>query len=515
MPCSETSRINGSLNSHLSLVLPAFYVSNWDSSPYRRLRYNDAGRQSNFAFYFFTLKFKGMKKKEVKKAKDAGSVQMPIVNPNAAGIDIGDTIHAVAVPPDREEKSVRIFGTMSQDLEEITRWLEKCGVDSVAMESTGVYWKPVFNYLIHRGFEVYLVNPQQLKNISGRKTDMSDAAWIQQMHSLGLLRSSYLPGDQQESLRTLVRHRRTLTRESSRFVLRMEKAMELMNLKLHTVISDLTGKTGRAIVEAILAGERNPRNFLPLVDSRIQATPEEIVKSLEGDWQDDQLFMLAENYRCYQFFKECIAKCDQAIESKLQTYAAVCHEGELPKSVEEPDKKKKRKKKNKNTPAFDIQSYLISILGVDTSAIFGISEISALEILAETGTDIKKWPDAKHFVSWLNICPNNKESGGKLKSSKLQKKRSNAASQAFRMAANSLGTSDNWLGDYFRRKKAKGGNIYAIIATANKLATIYYKMVSEKQPFSPLDLQKYREQRNNSKIAYLERKLESLKKQVA
>lgn len=486
-----------------------------DKTPYRRLRRDYAGRQGFIAFVFLSLKSKVMKEKVVRKTKDAESVAMPVVNPNAAGIDIGDTIHAVAVPPDREEQSVRIFGTMSQDLEEITLWLKKCKVDSVAMESTGVYWKPVFNYLVHRGFEVYLVNAKETKNISGRKTDMSDAAWIQQMHSLGLLKSSYLPGDQQESLRTLVRHRRLLTRESSRFVLRMEKAMEVMNIKIHTVISDLTGKTGIAIVEAILAGERNPRNFLSLIDPRIKATPETIEKSLEGDWQEDQLFMLAENYECYKFFKERIAKCDKAIESELQKYTAARNEGEIPTTMEQANKKITRKKKNKNAPPFDIRSYLISILGVDTSAIFGLSEIGALEILAETGTDIKKWPDAKHLISWLNVCPNNKESGGKLKSSKLAKKKSNAASQAFRMAANSLQKSDNWLGDYFRRMKAKGGNKYAIIATANKLATIYYKMVSEKVEFMPVNLQEYREQRNKTKIAYLERKLESLKKQVA
>jgi hypothetical protein len=271
-----------------------------------------------------------MKKKEPKKAKAPSFIPMELVNPHAAGIDVGDTLHAVAVPKDRDEQSVRTFGTMSRDLEEIVVWLEKCGVNTIALESTGVYWKPLFNYLIRHGFEVYLVNARNVRNVTGRKTDQSDAQWLQQLHSCGLLQSSYLPDNEQESLRTLVRYRRTLTEESSRFVLRMQKALELMNIKLHTVISDLTGKTGTAIVEAIIGGERNAANFLPLIHGCIKADHQVIVKSLEGNWRAEQLFTLEENYTCYQFFQERIAKCDQAIEAQLQQYAAVHNEGEVP-----------------------------------------------------------------------------------------------------------------------------------------------------------------------------------------
>ena len=349
-----------------------------------------------------------------------------------------------------------------------------------------------------------------MRNVTGRKSDQGDAEWLQQLHSCGLLKSSYLPDDQQESLRTLVRYRKTLTEESSRFVLRMQKALELMNIKLHTVIRDLMGKTGTAIVEAIIAGERNAANFLPFIDGRIKADHQTIVKSLQGNWREEQLFTLAESYTCYKFFLERIAACDKEIEIQLQQYAAAGNDGEVP-LIEA----SKVKKKNKWTPKLDTPLFLKSVLGVDVLAIYGISEVSALTILAETGTDMSKWVNEKHFVSWLNLCPNNKISGGKLISSMLMKKKPNPASQAFRMAANGVQRSDHWLGDYFRRIKSKGGHKYAIVATANKIATIYYKMVSNKVEFNPMDLQQYQEKRNNAKIAYLEKKLEFLKKQTA
>lgn len=462
------------------------------------------------------FKHKVMKKKGLKKAKEKEFVAMEVVNPHAAGIDVGDTIHAVAVPAGRDVQSVRTFGAMTCDLEAIVAWLEKCGVDTVAMESTGIYWKPLATLLIQHDFEVYLVNARHVRNVSGRKTDQSDAQWLQQLHSCGLLKSSYLPDDIQEALRVLVRHRRTLTQESSRFVLRMQKALELMNIKLHTEISDLTGKTGTAIVEAIISGERNARNFLPFVHPRIQADREDIVKSLQGNWRDEQLFALEENYTCYKFFLERIAKCDRAIEARLQEFAAAENEGELPdKEVEKCNDTKPIKKKNKNSPKFDVSSYLKSIHGVDVLAIYGMNDIGAMEILAETGTDLSKWETVEHFRSWLNLCPNNKITGGKLVSSKLMKKKANPASQAFRKAANACQRSDHWLGDYFRRMKAKGGNKYAIVATANKIVTIYYTMVSEKIEFNPPDLSEYQEKRKNAKIAYLERALRSLKKDSA
>lgn len=306
------------------------------------------------------------------------------------------------------------------------------------MESTGIYWKPLFSLLMRRGIEVFLVNANHVRNVTGRETGVGDVAWIQQPHSCGLLRNSYLPSENQELLRTFVCLRQTLMQDSSRCVLRMEKAMELMNLKLHTVISDITVLTGTSIVEAIIAGEREAKNFLPLIHSRIKARPEVIEKSLQGQWRDDQLYALELGYRCYCFFQTEISKPDQKIETGLERYAASKNGGEIPLTEMETNKKR-----NKNAPTTSMSNVMKAILGADVLKIYGLSELSALSVLTETGSDMSKWLNEKHFVSWLNLCPNNKVSRGKLLSSKVRKK-SNSAGQAFRMAANSVQRSDHW-----------------------------------------------------------------------
>jgi len=465
-----------------------------------------------------------MPKTTIKKALSSSFVSLPLVNPNAAGIDIGDTLHAVAVPAGRDEQQVQTFGTMTCDLEEIVTWLKNCQVETVAMESRGVYWKPLFTVLIQNGFEVYLVDAKRVRNVTGRKNDQTDAQWLQQLHSCGLLNSCYLPDEEQEALRTLTRYRKCLVGDSSRFVLRMQKALELMNIKLHTVIRDITGKTGIAILEAIIGGERKGENFLPFVDRGIKADRATIVASLQGNWREEHLFTLAQSYQFYQFYQERIASCDLQIERQLQQlnsfdntpepqlYASNTSPAEVALQL---NSKQPKKKKNKNSPRFDIPTYLKSIHGVDVVAIYGISDRAALEILAQTGTNLSKWPTQKHFVSWLNLCPNNKISGGKLISSMLMKKKANTASQALGSAANAAQKSNHWLGDYFRRMRAKGGNKYALVATAHKMATIYYKMVRYKQEFTPLDLFDYQQKYKLAKIAFLERKLEQLKKQAA
>jgi hypothetical protein len=294
----------------------------------------------------------------------------------------------------------------------------------------------------------------------------------------------------------------------------MEKALELMNVKIHSVISDLMGKTGTAIVQAIIAGEREPENFIQHIDYRIKADHEEIKKSLKGNWRAEHLFLLEENYKLYEFVQERIISCGKEIEVHLQKMVALNNEGIIEELVEEGVLKKKNIKKGKNQPRYNVREYLLKIHGVDVIDIFGINESSALEILAETGTDLPKWENEKKFVSWLNLCPNNKITGGKLISSSVLKKKAGLATMAFRAAANSVQKSDNWLGDYFRRKKAKGGNKYAVVATARKIAIIYYKMVRYKQGFKPIDTNEYRENYKASKIAWLEKQLAKLK-QVA
>lgn len=439
------------------------------------------------------------------KAEKGKSVSMAMVNPNAAGIDIGDSLHVVAVPADRDATSVRNFGAFTEDLEKIALWLKECSIETVAMESTGIYWKSLFTVLVQHGFDVNLVNAKHTRNITGKKDDENDAQWIQKLHSCGLLNSCYLPDDHTETLRTLVRHRRSLIQDGSRYVLRMQKSMELMNIKIHTVISDIKGKTGTAIVKAIIGGERDPRNFLPLIDGRIKASREEILKSLQGNWRTEHLFLVRQCYNLYQNIQTQMHLCDIQIEKVLQS---------MPQQRENPAQKPTKRRKSKNQPPFDTTDYLTRIHGIDVTQIYGMSEIGGLEILSETGTDLSKWYNEKKFVSWMNLCPNNKISGGKLISSQLLRKKPNPAAQAFRMAANAVQSSNHWLGDYFRRMRSKGGQKYAIVATARKLAIIYYKMVRFKEPFTPFDIDLYREKYRLAKIKYLERALERLR-QVA
>ena len=467
-----------------------------------------------------------MSKKTSKETEKQNIVLMEMVHAHAAGIDISDTEHVVAVPENICKDRVRKFGAMTCDLQLIVLWLKECLIRTVAMESTGVYWKPLFSVLVRAGFEVYLVNSKTVKNVSGRKTDEDDAMWIQKLHSCGLLKSSYLPDDQQDALRTLVRYRRTLVQDSTRFVNRMQKSLELMNIKFHTVISDIVGQTGKAVVEAIIDGERKAENFLPLIGNKIKADHETIRKSLEGNWRQEHLFALKQSYEMYKIYRERIEEFDKQIEKQLTEYEAKCNEGVIEIKKGNTDKsdaddighgnpKRIKKKKDKNHPPFDVRGFLERIHGTDVLAIYGLSETSGLEILAETGTDLSRWENEAHFRAWLNLCPNNKISGGKIISSRMMKKKPNAASQAFRYAANGVQKSDHWLGDYFRRMKAKGGNKYAVLATAGKIATIYYKMVRYKEEFKPLDLEEYQQKYKQAKIAYLERTLKRLKGEAA
>lgn len=445
--------------------------------------------------------------KDVKKKL---SVQMPIVHSDAAGIDVGDTFHVVAVPADRDPVPVRRFDSYTCDLVEIVKWLQVCKIRTVAMESTGVYWKNLFYVLIQNDFEVYLVNARHTKNVTGRKSDESDAQWIQKLHSCGLLNSGFLPDNETERLRTIVRHRKKLQENSSSCILRMQKCLELMNIKIHTLLRDMTGKTGLAIIEAIIGGERNPEKFLPLVHYSVKAKLEDIMKSLQGNWREEYLFLLKQQFDTYLYYQQQINEVDRYIKVLMQNYLPENEEVQ-PTITKTPTGRISKKKKSKNQPGFDVRSHLHKILEVDVMEIYGISETTALQIFAECGTDYSKWPTAAHFVSWLNLSPNIKVTGGKIVSRSMMKKKPNMATQAFRMSANGLRNTKSWLGDYFRRMRAKGGQKYAIVATARKLAMIYYEMVKNKKPFIPFDRSEYNKRNMQMKIAKLEKVLERLK----
>jgi len=430
--------------------------------------------------------------------------QLTVINPTAAGIDVSDKEMMVAYPIGSGQLEVRSFGCFTSDLHSIANALRKFSITSVAMESTGVYWIPLFLLLQEYGFEVYLVNAKHVKNVTGRKDDESDAEWIQKLHSCGLLSASFQPDNLTRTLRSIVRHRKSLERTCSLYINRMQKALELMNIKLHTIISDIDGKTGLLIIESILAGERNPEILADLRDRRIKASREDIIKSLQGHYTTEHLLELKQCYQLYCTHRQMIDECDREIEKQLIEQVASKNEGVITNIPEV-----KRKKSGKHKLSFNATTYLKEILGVDVTEVFGISELSALAILSEVGTDMSKWKTEHHFTSWLGLAPNTRISGGKVISSRIMKKKHHAG-QAFRMAANGLHNSKSPIGDYYRRIKAKAGAGKAVVATARKLAIIFYKMVASQEAFNPKALEDYQEKYKQKKINQLKRKLQLL-----
>lgn len=445
-----------------------------------------------------------MSKSKTKNEQVKRISQLVVINPTAAGIDVSDNEMMVAYPINSEQLEVRVFGCFTRDLHSIAQTLKSTGITTVAMESTGVYWVTLFLLLQEYGFEVYLVNAKHVKNVTGRKDDESDAEWIQKLHSCGLLNASFQPDNMTRTLRSMVRHRKNLVQTSSTYLNRMQKALELMNIKLHTVISDIDGKTGILIIESILAGERNPEILADLRDKRIKASREEIIKSLEGYYTTEHLFELRQCYQLYCTHREMIKDCDKEIEKQLGVQIASRNQGVMPDIP-----KIKRKASGKSKVSFNLTSYLKEILGIDVTEVVGISELSALTILAEVGNDMSKWKTEHHFTSWLGLTPNTKISGGKVISSKLKKKKHHAG-QAFRIAANSLHKSQSPLGDHYRRLKAKVGAAKAVVATARKLAIIFYKMILNQETFNPKALLDYQQKHKQMKISQLKRKLELL-----
>jgi len=435
--------------------------------------------------------------------------QFEIIRPNVAGIDVSDNdAMMVAYPINETVVMVEAFECYTRDLHRISSTLKLHNIESVAMESTGVYWIPLFLLLQEDGFEVYLVNAKHTKNVTGRKDDEGDAEWIQKLHRCGLLSASFQPDNQTRALRSVVRHRSTLIKTRSTYLNRMQKALEQMNLKIHTVISDIDGKTGQAIISAILAGERNAERLADLRDPRIKAPREEIVKSLEGFWSKEHIFELDQCYKFYEFHNKMIKECDMEIEKILRGIIKSKNNGIMPKLG-----KLKRKDNNKNDFAFDAANYLYRLNKVDiagAAGISGISEISALTIYSETGDDLSRFKDEKHFTSWLGLAPNNKISGGKMISSHVPKKK-HSAGQAFRMAAFGLCSKKNPLSDYYRRIRARIGHPKALVALARKIAVIYYRMMTTKEAYNPQLLIDYQEIYKERKIKNLEKYLAKLK----
>jgi transposase len=400
----------------------------------------------------------------------------PVLNPHAAGADIGAREIWVAVPPELCAEPVRVFATFTEDLEQMTAWLLSLGITTVAMESTGVYWIPLYEMLEARKIQPCLVNARHMKNVPGRRTDWHDCQWIQYLHAVGLLRPAFRPEDQVATARAIMRHRAELVQMSAEHVLHMQKALTQMNVQLHHVINDITGLTGMAIIDALLDGERDPRKLAKLRHYRIQADEETIRKSLVGNWRREHLFTLRQSRELYRFYQEKIQRCDQELESLLGELEARVDPSEKPLP---PDSKKQRKRSGRNsgggTSDYDLRTELYKLFGVDVLQIPGLERMG-MSLFTEVGRDLGRFPTAGHFVSWLGLCPDNDQSGGKYW--RAARRVNNRAGQLFRMAAYPLHRSLTSLGIYLRRMKAKLGPAGATLATARKIAVIFYTMVT-------------------------------------
>ena len=423
-----------------------------------------------------------------------------VLHADAAGIDIGSNEHWVAVPPDRAEKSVQAFRTFTSDLERLAEWLQECGVRTVAMESTGVYWIPLYELLEERGFEVLLVNAAHARNVPGRKSDVLDCQWLQELHTFGLLRASFRPSARIAELRTYTRHRQTLVEEAARHIQRMQKALDQMNVQVHHVISDLTGKTGMAIVRDIVAGNHDPERLAEHRDPRCRASREAVIEALRGHYKTEHLFTLDQSLRLYDTYCRHIRDCDARI-------AQVLDELEAASPDTTPVAHEPKFRPVGNQIAIDVRNPLHRILGgVDVQTIVGIGPLTALNLLSETGTDMTRWPTEKHFTSWLNFAPGTNISGGRRLSSRRRPGR-NRAGLILRQAASSVGRTQTALGSFYRRLAARRGKAVAIVATARKLACAYYRLLRHGGKYVELGAA-------NAELNYQSRRLHSLRRQA-
>ncbi|MFC1879783.1 IS110 family transposase [Chloroflexota bacterium] len=420
------------------------------------------------------------------------------INLNAAGLDIGAEEIYAAVPTGRDEESVRSYPTFTADLHHLADWLEDCEIETVAMESTGPYWIPIYEILESRGLEVYLVNARHIKNVSGRKTDVLDCQWIQQLHTYGLLSPSFRPPDQICAIRSLVRHREMLIRYRSSHIQHMQKELNLMNLKLTNVLSDITGVTGMKIIRAIVAGEHNPEVLARFWDRRCAHSEADIVKSLEGHYKREHLFALKQALELYDFYDQQLKSCDAELE-------ALYAEFDPPQNPGTPPPQPRKRKRRKNQPDFDLSQSLHRMTGVDLTQVDGLDAMSAQTILSEIGIDMSPWKTVKHFASWLHLSPNNMVTGGKVKRRSTQPTQ-NRASTTFRVAAQSLARSDSALGAFYHRIRAKHGAPKAITATAHKLAHIVYFMLKNCEPYRDPGASYFERQHRDRVLRNLQRK---------
>ena len=424
---------------------------------------------------------------------------LTLVHPNAAGIDIGNASHFVAVPPERDEEPVREFPSFTADLEQLADWLQACGVDTVAMESTGVYWIPLFELLDGRGFTVRLVNARHVKNVSGRKSDVLDCQWLQQLMTYGLLQGAFRPENEVCALRSLSRQREMLLKSQARHVQHMQKALTQMNIQLANVISDVVGETGQRILRAIVSGERDAAVLAAMKDVRIRASKEEIAKSLQGNWRAEHLFALKQALALFDFIGTQVAECDAEVEAqlrRLQAYDGTPAQG-------------KKRSRARNAPRFNLRELMFKMCGVDLTRIDGIDVTTALTVISEVGPDMSRFPTVKHFACWLGLCPGTRITGGKVMSSKT-KRVANRAAQALRLAAAALRTSQSALGAYFRRLCSRMDKPKAVTAAAHKLARLIYTMLTKGEEYTDQGQDYYEERYRERVLRQLAKRAEKM-----
>jgi transposase len=421
-----------------------------------------------------------------------------VVFPNAAAIDVGASSHWVAVPRDRADQSVHEYGAMTDDLHAMADWLIACGVDTVALESTGVYWIPVYEVLEQRGLKVWLVDARQMKYVPGRKSDVQDCQWLQKLMSLGLLRAAFRPDDEVCVVRAVTRHRELLLAEQGSWVLRMQKALVQMNIQLSEVLTDVMGMTGQAIIRDIVAGERDPAALARHRHGRVKASADDIKRALTGNWRDEHLFVLAQSLAMYDSLGQRVAECDARIEALLAPLG--CHEVKLTGPG---------KRAGKNTPGFDLRTALARWAGVDLTRINGLAVTSVLTILSEIGPDLSRFANVKHFCSWLGLCPGTKVSGGKVLSARTRRS-TNRVRQALKLAAMSLSRNSSALGAFYRRMCARMDKPRANTAVAHKLARMIYFMLTRGEDYVDQGQQQYEEQQRQRSIAALRRRAADL-----
>lgn len=432
-------------------------------------------------------------------SKVVSQAEWSIVHPHAAGLDIGLQEIWACVPPTEARPAVRPFSTFTPDLEALADWLQACHIETVAMESTGVYWIPIYDLLEARGMDVYLVNARHLKNVPGRKSDVQDCQWIQRLHSYGLLTASFRPTAEMCVLRTYLRQRRMLIEYRAAHIQHMQKALQQMNVQLTQVLSDITGETGLQIIRALVAGQRDPVRLAQYRDPRCKHSHDEVVRALTGHYQPEHIFTLTQALAAYDFYTTQIQACDEAMEQHYHHCPPAQDDlPPLPPST-------KTNTHSKNAPTFDVRAELYRLTGVDLTAIDGLNASTAQEILTEIGTHMEKWPTDKHFCSWLHLAPHNAISGGKVLSSHVLPGVTRAA-QAFRLGAQAVSKTDTALGAFYRRLRARLGPERATVATAHKLARLVYHLLKYHEAYNPVTPDVYEQALRQREIATLTRR---------